>query len=206
MRLLRPLSHPLLGLGLVLVIGLLSLPLTAYAVSYFITGSFQPSGTGGNTVTASGQLDFTGSLATDGTFALISAQVPSFSLTFECIKISSDDCFTSPIVFALGDLEFGIGDLQYKASANELVEIDLTVGNAKPRAVIGNTDGSTTDDALVLIVAGSVSCGSSSCEGTYTLTTDPIPEPSTMLLLGSGLAGLFAWRMRKAKVLINPKN
>ncbi len=27
--------------------------------------------------------------------------------------------------------------------------------------------------------------------------TDPIPEPSTMLLLSSGLAGLFAWRLRK---------
>ena len=29
--------------------------------------------------------------------------------------------------------------------------------------------------------------------------TDTIPEPSTMLLLGSGLAALFAWRMRKVR-------
>jgi len=33
-----------------------------------------------------------------------------------------------------------------------------------------------------------------------TPTHAPIPEPSTMLLFGSGLAGLAAWRYRRAKV------
>jgi hypothetical protein len=31
-------------------------------------------------------------------------------------------------------------------------------------------------------------------------TTAPIPEPSTRLLLGSGLVGLIGYRMRKVQV------
>ena len=31
--------------------------------------------------------------------------------------------------------------------------------------------------------------------------TNPIPEPSTILLFGSGLAGLAAWRYRKSKTV-----
>ena len=53
-------------------------------------------------------------------------------------------------------------------------------------------------------------CTSETCNGrsldrvngatsTWSATGTPVPEPSTMILFGSGLAGLIGWRLRKQK-------
>ncbi len=54
----------------------------------------------------------------------------------------------------------------------------------------------STGGGLGGLASGGGAVGFTTASATVTVT----PEPGTLLLLGSGLAGLVAWRMRKAKV------
>ena len=71
------------------------------------------------------------------------------------------------------------------------MSIEVTAGLAGIAAIdVGTLFGSSD-----ILIAGGLGLGSAISGAT--LTVDPIPEPTTMLLFGSGLIGLAAWRRFK---------
>ncbi len=76
-------------------------------------------------------------------------------------------------------------------------EYEVTVDPGSP-SLSGLTPGQTANAYVYTLAAGdSFPNAIFAYEGTG---TDPIPEPSTMLLFGSGLAGLVGWRKWKSKI------
>ena len=62
----------------------------------------------------------------------------------------------------------------------------------------GFVAGVNTLEFIVLNLAGTVG-NPTGLRVELSGTADVVPEPGTVVLLGSGLAGLFAWRMRKGQ-------
>ncbi len=57
-----------------------------------------------------------------------------------------------------------------------------------------------TQGGLVGFANGESAASALNNRGGMSLHVKPVPEPTTMLLFGSGLAGILAWRMKKREV------
>ena len=92
--------------------------------------------------------------------------------------------FNSPGILEVFDMPAGTGNLigSVNSSGGASEHIDFV--------------GIWTDASIIRSAVLSVATGSFAVDG-YAVTQTPIPEPSTIVLLGYGLAGLGCWRYRK---------
>ena len=181
--------------------------LFALAGSSFVTGGSNAAVVygievlSGTTTVGTGSLDFTGSLASDGTFPRFDGDLAAFSLTFTGSA--------PPVTITLGDLRLPsatIAPLEYTVLGGELVEIDTFQGATGITSgacsvcifETGLINTAATSDALALVDISD--SDPSFIGGTYVLSRaaapTPMPEPGTLGLFVLGLAALsFARRL-----------